>query len=75
MLDAITPRTRGIIINSPCNPTGALIVEAELDAIAERAARQGIWIVVDLCYEKLIYDAVPHNLPARARRRTAAIWR
>jgi len=63
ILDAITPRTRGIIVNSPCNPTGALISEADLGAIATVAARQGIWIVVDLCYEKLIYDTVPHNLP------------
>ncbi len=63
MIDAITPRTRGIIVNSPGNPTGALIAEAELKAIAEVAARQNIWVVVDLCYEKLIYDAVAHNLP------------
>jgi len=63
ILDAVTPRTRGIIVNSPCNPTGALIAESELAAIGEAAARQGIWIVVDLCYEKLIYDQVPHNLP------------
>jgi len=63
MLDAITPRTRGIIVNSPGNPTGALIAEAELKAIAEVAARQNIWVVVDLCYERLIYDDVPHNLP------------
>jgi len=63
VLDAITPRTRGIIVNSPCNPTGALIAESELEAIAQAAARRGIWIVVDLCYEKLIYDDVPHNLP------------
>jgi aspartate aminotransferase len=63
ILDAITPRTRGIIVNSPCNPTGALIAESELAAIGEAAARRGIWIVVDLCYEKLIYDEVPHNLP------------
>jgi aspartate aminotransferase len=64
ILDAVTPRTRGIIVNSPCNPTGALIAESELAAIADVATRQGIWIVVDLCYEKLIYDDVPHNLPA-----------
>ena len=63
ILDAITPRTRGIILNSPCNPTGALIAESELAAIGEAAARRDIWIVVDLCYEKLIYDEVPHNLP------------
>jgi aspartate aminotransferase len=63
ILGAITPRTRGIIINSPCNPTGALISEDDLAEIADAAARQGIWILVDLCYENLIYDAVPHNLP------------
>ena len=62
-LSAITPRTKGIIINSPGNPTGALIDEAALAAVADEAARRGIWIVVDLCYEKLIYDPVPHNLP------------
>ena len=64
ILDLVTPRTRGIIVNSPCNPTGALVAEADLGEIADVAARQGIWIVVDLCYEKLIYDSVPHNLPA-----------
>jgi aspartate aminotransferase len=63
ILGAITPRTRGIIINSPCNPTGALISEADLTAIAEAAGKQGIWLVVDLCYERLIYDNVAHNLP------------
>ena len=64
ILSAITPRTRGIIINSPCNPTGALIAESELTAIAKQASHWGIWIVLDLCYEKLIYDPAPHNLPA-----------
>ncbi|MEP6918005.1 MAG: pyridoxal phosphate-dependent aminotransferase [Acidobacteriota bacterium] len=63
MLAAITPRTRGIIINSPGNPTGALITEADLAAIADEAAKGGIWILLDLCYEKLIYDPVSHNLP------------
>src|SRR5207302_299530 len=69
VLAAVTPRTRGIIINSPCNPTGALVSEDDAAAIADAAARQGIWILVDLCYEKLIYDAVPHNLPAVFARR------
>ena len=60
---AITPRTRGIIVNSPGNPTGALISEKELAVIAEAAVEHNIWIVLDLCYERLIYDDVPHNLP------------
>ncbi|OFV94364.1 MAG: hypothetical protein A3G76_09420 [Acidobacteria bacterium RIFCSPLOWO2_12_FULL_65_11] len=67
-VDAVTPRTRGIIVNSPCNPTGALISESEFAAIAVAAARQSIWLVVDLCYEHLIYDPTPHNLPAVAAR-------
>ena len=62
IIDAITPRTKAIIINSPCNPTGALISEADMAAIADAAARRGIWIVADMTYEKLIYDPVPHNL-------------
>jgi aspartate aminotransferase len=62
-VDAMTSRTRGIIINSPCNPTGAVIAEDDLAVLAREAARRGIWIVLDLCYEKLIYDPVPHNLP------------
>jgi len=64
IIDAITPSTRGIIINSPCNPTGALISESDLAQIAEAALAKDIWIIVDLCYEKLIYDPAPHNLPA-----------
>jgi aspartate aminotransferase len=62
IIAAITPRTKAIIINSPCNPTGAVITEEELGAIADAAARRGIWVAIDLCYEKLIYEPVPHNL-------------
>src|SRR4051812_2270983 len=62
IVGAITPRTKAIIINSPCNPTGAVISEQELAVIADAAAKRGIWVVIDLCYEKLIYEPVPHNL-------------
>ena len=63
VLAAITPRTKAIILNSPGNPTGALIDESAVAAIADAAAARGIWIIVDLCYEHLIYEDVPHNLP------------
>lgn len=69
ILQKVTPRTRGIIINSPCNPTGAVIEEAEFEAMAELCGRRGIWLIVDLTYEKLIYDPVPHNLPGVLARR------
>jgi len=62
ILEAITPKTKAIIINSPCNPTGALMAEAEMVAIADAAAARGIWVIADVTYERLIYDPVPHNL-------------
>jgi aspartate aminotransferase len=60
---AITPKTKAIILNSPCNPTGALVDEAAVAVITDEAAKRGIWMIVDLCYEQLIYEPVPHNLP------------
>lgn len=63
ILAAVTPRTKAIIVNSPSNPAGALIAEDALAAIADQAARRGIWVIADLTYEKLIYDPVAHNLP------------
>lgn len=63
MIAAVTSRTKAIIVNSPCNPTGALIDEAAVAAIAEAAVKRGIWMIIDLCYEQLIYEQVPHNLP------------
>jgi aspartate aminotransferase len=60
---AITPRTKAIVINSPCNPTGALMPESEMAVLADAVAGRGIWIVLDLCYEQLIYGQVTHNLP------------
>jgi aspartate aminotransferase len=68
-LSAITAATRGIVINSPCNPTGALIGEKDLTAIADEAARRNIWVIADLCYEYLVYDPAPHNLPGVLERR------
>ena len=62
IIEAITPRTKAIIVNSPCNPTGALIAETEMAAIADAARARGIWVVVDFTYEKLIYEPVAHNL-------------
>jgi aspartate aminotransferase len=62
IIKAITPKTKAIIINSPCNPTGALVDEATVAAITDEAVKRGIWMIVDLCYEQLIYEQVPHNL-------------
>jgi aspartate aminotransferase len=62
IVSRITPRTRAVILNSPSNPTGAVMREDTVAAIADRCARDAIWVIVDLTYEKLIYERVPHNL-------------
>ena len=61
-LRAVTPSTKAIVINSPCNPTGALMPEREVTRLVDEVADKNIWIVLDLCYEQLIYEPVPHNL-------------
>ena len=63
LIDAITPRTRGVVVNSPGNPTGAIMRESELGRLADHVAGQHIWLILDLCYEQLIYDTPSHNLP------------
>lgn len=74
VISAMGPRTKGLVLNSPCNPTGATIDDAALGQIADEAARRGLWIVADLCYEHLVYDGKAHNVPgvllSRMRDRT-----
>ena len=57
--DAITPRTKLLILNSPCNPTGSVYTQSELEALAEVVLRHDIWVVSDDIYEKLIFDGKP----------------
>jgi methionine aminotransferase len=58
--DALSPRTRMIIINSPHNPSGALISRAELDQLAALIANRDIYLVSDEVYEHLVFDGVEH---------------
>lgn len=58
--DAMTAKTKMIIINSPNNPTGAVYSEEELKAIGEIAAAEDIVILSDEIYEKLIYNDRKH---------------
>ena len=53
---AITPRTRAILVNSPSNPTGAVIPEGVLRAIADLAERHDLWLISDELYEHMIYE-------------------
>ena len=58
--NAMTPRTKMIIINSPGNPTGSLYTREELKALSEVAAEEDIYILSDEIYEKLTYDGAEH---------------
>lgn len=53
---AVTPATKALILNSPCNPTGSVLEEAELRKIAEVAKKHHISIISDEPYESIIYD-------------------
>src|SRR6201984_1001824 len=58
--NAMTPRTKMIILNSPGNPTGAVYTKEELQALANVAAEEEILILSDEIYEKLVYDDAKH---------------
>jgi aspartate/methionine/tyrosine aminotransferase len=57
LLDALTPDTRVVFINSPNNPTGWTITREAQKAILEHCRRRGIWIVADDAYERLYFGA------------------
>jgi aspartate aminotransferase len=62
---AATERTRGVIINSPCNPTGAVIAEKELHRIVEWCASRDLFLMFDETYEFFVYDGAKHASAAR----------
>jgi aspartate aminotransferase len=64
-----TPRTRGVMINSPSNPTGAVYSRAELRAILDLAAERGWWVISDEIYRRIAYDGVAPGALSVATRR------
>ena len=56
----ITARTKAIIINSPCNPTGATYSRKMLESIARIAVRHDVLVISDEIYEKILYDGATH---------------
>ncbi|MDL2318639.1 pyridoxal phosphate-dependent aminotransferase [Eubacteriales bacterium OttesenSCG-928-A19] len=57
---SLSPRTKAILINTPCNPTGAVYPEALLREIADFAVKHGLYIISDEIYEKLVYQGQMH---------------
>ncbi|PQM49047.1 putative N-succinyldiaminopimelate aminotransferase DapC [Mycobacterium talmoniae] len=57
----MTPRTAALIVNSPHNPTGMVLTEAELAAIARIAVDADLLVITDEVYEHLVYDGHRHR--------------
>jgi len=73
----ITPKTKAILLNSPCNPTGAMIPLEQLRKIAALAVERDLLIISDEAYESLTYDGHTHvsiaSLDEQIKRRTIVV--
>jgi len=64
---AITPKSRGLILNSPSNPSGAVIESGELQAIAEFVIEHDLWVLSDEIYGRLVYEGAEQRSIASFR--------
>ncbi len=62
---AVTPRTRMIVVNTPHNPTGTILRQADLDALAAIVEGTSILVLSDEVYEHMVYDGEPHASVSR----------
>ncbi|MGH7593894.1 MAG: pyridoxal phosphate-dependent aminotransferase [Gemmatimonadales bacterium] len=64
---ATTPRTKGIVVNTPANPSGKVFTRAELECIANFAAAHDLFVFTDEIYEYFLYDGRRHISPGSLR--------
>jgi len=62
---ALTPKTKMVLINSPSNPSGAVLPNSEFIKIFELTKERGIWLMTDECYCRFLYDAEPFSIAAQ----------
>ncbi|MFM5950822.1 MAG: aminotransferase [Novosphingobium sp.] len=60
---AIGPNTRGIVLNTPNNPTGTMLTRAELEGVGVLAEAHDLWVVSDEVWEGMVFDGTPHVSP------------
>ena len=58
----ITPKTKVVIVNSPSNPSGAVLDDEEFRKIYDLTARKGIWLITDECYCHFLYNGQPYSV-------------
>jgi len=59
---AITPKTRAILLNSPCNPTGAVLTKEDILAIAKVVKKHNLWVLSDEPYDTIVYEGKPFSI-------------
>lgn len=60
LIEAMSARTRAVIVNSPCNPTGAVVEVHELERLAAACAERDVLLISDETYERFVYDGARH---------------
>lgn len=68
-----TENTRGLMLNSPCNPTGSVYTPSELDDLVRIAAERNWWVISDEIYQRIAYDGPAAGLLSVARNRERII--
>jgi len=62
---AVTPRTRAIMVNSPHNPSGMTLVDADMRRLEQIAVAHGLFVIADEVYEHMVFDGLPHQSACR----------
>jgi len=58
----ITPKTRGLYVNSPNNPTGGVLTRGDLERLAALARERNLWVISDEAYEDVVFDGEPTSI-------------
>lgn len=57
---SITPKTRGLYLNSPHNPTGGMLTASDLERVADIVRARDLWVIADEAYEDVVFDGTRH---------------
>jgi N-succinyldiaminopimelate aminotransferase len=74
LCERLTARTAAVYVNSPCNPTGTVLGSQHLEAIAELARTNDLWVHADEVYEELVFAGEHRSIAALAPERTLTAY-
>jgi aspartate aminotransferase len=69
----LTPRTRMVLVNSPSNPSGAVVDQEEFEKIYRLTSERGIYLLTDECYCKFLYGSEPYSIASVARAKDTVV--